>query len=146
MAPYKNGTRQKLHLKYTNMTPTKILAKKNGTPCEKKYAQVTLFTKDWAKSFLKFLFFCMIQTYGHEILKLIFFHSEWYSYYSLVLNCFGSISRVLAVLQKTNDVVARCCLCWVLFLEGGMFDKRSGMFDKRTAPFVTLVHGCQWVP
>ena len=46
------------------------------------------------------------------------------------------ISRVLVVLQKTNNVVVRCHLCWVPFLGGGIFDKRSALF-------VTL---CQWVP
>ena len=48
----------------------------------------------------------------------------------------GSLSRVLVVLQKTNNVVVRCFLCLVLF-------KRGGIFDKRSAIFVTL---CQWVP
>ena len=47
----------------------------------------------------------------------------------------GSISRMLAVLQKTNNVAARCHLCWVSFLGGGTFDKRSVLF-------VTLY---QWV-
>ena len=40
----------------------------------------------------------------------------------------GSISRVLVVLQKTNNAVARCHLCYVLFLRGGIFDKRSVLF------------------
>ena len=48
----------------------------------------------------------------------------------------GSISRMLVVLQKTNNVVVRCHLCWVPFLGGGIFDERSPLF-------VTL---CQWVP
>ena len=47
-----------------------------------------------------------------------------------------NISRVLVVLQKTNDVIVRCHLCWVPFLGGGIFDKRSALF-------VTL---CLWVP
>ena len=51
----------------------------------------------------------------------------------------GSVGSVLVVLQKTNDVVRRCRLCWVPFLGGGIFDKRSALF-------VTLCHGCQWVP
>ena len=45
------------------------------------------------------------------------------------------ISRVLVVLQKTNNVVVRCHLCWVPCW-------RDGKFDKRSALFVTL---CQWV-
>ena len=47
-----------------------------------------------------------------------------------------NISRVLVVLQKTTDVIVRCHLCWVSFLGGGIFDKRSALF-------VTL---CLWVP
>ena len=47
-----------------------------------------------------------------------------------------NISRVLVVLQKTNDVTVRCHLCWVPFLGGGIFDKRSALF-------ITL---CLWVP
>ena len=45
-------------------------------------------------------------------------------------------SRMLEVLQKINNVVVKCHLCWVPFLGGGIFDKRSALF-------VTL---CQWVP
>ena len=45
------------------------------------------------------------------------------------------ISRVLVVLQKTNNVVVRCHLCWVPFLADGIFDK--------SALFVTP---SQWVP
>ena len=45
------------------------------------------------------------------------------------------INRVLVVLQKTNNVVVRCHLCWVPFLGGGIFNKRAALF-------VTL---CQWV-
>ena len=48
----------------------------------------------------------------------------------------GLISRVLVVLQKANNVVVRCHSCWVPFLGGGIFEKRSSLF-------VTL---CQWVP
>ena len=48
----------------------------------------------------------------------------------------SSISRVLVVLQKTNDVVVRCFLCLVLFMGGGIFDKRSAIF----------VRLCLWVP
>ena len=48
----------------------------------------------------------------------------------------GSISRMLVVVQKTNNVVVRCHLCWLPFLGGGIFDERSELF-------VTL---CQWVP
>ena len=48
----------------------------------------------------------------------------------------SSISRVLVVLQKTNNVVVRCFLCLVLFMGGGIFDKRSAIF-------VTL---CLWLP
>ena len=46
-----------------------------------------------------------------------------------------SISRMLVVLQKTNNVVVRCHLCWVPFLEGIICDKKS-------ARCVTL---SQWV-
>ena len=35
MAPYENVIWQILHLKYTDMTPTKRLPNKNGTPCKK---------------------------------------------------------------------------------------------------------------
>ena len=45
-------------------------------------------------------------------------------------------SRMLEVLQEINNVVVKCHLCWVPFLGGGIFDKRSALF-------VTL---CQWVP
>ena len=45
----------------------------------------------------------------------------------------GFISRVLPVLQKTNNVVVRCHLSWVPFLQGGIFDKRDALF-------VTLCH------
>ena len=48
----------------------------------------------------------------------------------------GSISRMLLVVQKTNNVVVRCHLCWLPFLGGGIFDERNELF-------VTL---CQWVP
>ena len=48
----------------------------------------------------------------------------------------GSISRVLVVLQKTNNVVVKChYFCWIPLLQGGIFDKRSALF-------VIL---CQWV-
>ena len=39
-----------------------------------------------------------------------------------------SISRVLVVLQKTNNVGLTCHLCWVPFLGGSMFDKRSALY------------------
>ena len=52
-------------------------------------------------------------------------------------NCrVGSISRVLVVLQKANNVVARYHFCEMPFMLGPIFDKRS-------AHFVTL---CQRVP
>ena len=36
-----------------------------------------------------------------------------------------SISKVMVALQETNNVVVRCHFCWVPFLRGGIFDKRS---------------------
>ena len=38
-----------------------------------------------------------------------------------------SISKVLVVLEKTNNVAVRCHLCWVPFLRDGIFDKRSAL-------------------
>ena len=46
---------------------------------------------------------------------------------SLIVAGVGSISRVLVVLQKTNNVVVRCHLYWVPFLEGGICDKKSAL-------------------
>ena len=93
----------------------------------KKCPKVTLFAMDWAE----WLIF--------KRRFLIFFSTpECYSWYSLLCLMLGvgSISRMLVVLQKTNNVVVRYHLCWASFLGGGTFDKRS-------AVFVIL---CQWVP
>ena len=49
---------------------------------------------------------------------------------SLIVVGLGSISRVLVVLQKTKNVGFRCHLCWVPFLEGCMFDKRSALYVR----------------
>ena len=65
------------------------------------------------------------------ILKLRFFslHNDIIgTLLCLIVVRVGSISRVLGVPQKTNNVVVRCHLCWVLFLGGGVFDKRSPLF------------------
>ena len=40
----------------------------------------------------------------------------------------GSISRMLVVLQKINNTVVRCQLCWVPLLRDNTFDKTSGLF------------------
>ena len=48
----------------------------------------------------------------------------------------GSISRVLVVLQKANNVVVRYHFCEMPFMLGPVFDKRSALF-------LTL---CQWLP
>ena len=107
----------------------------------KKNAQRS-FAKGWIEWFYKgnFEICSRIQTHGHGILKSSF------SSLCLIVRV-GIISRVLVVLQKTNNisfevlflwdaVFVRCHLCWVLFLWGGIFDKRSALF-------VVL---CQWVP
>ena len=39
----------------------------------------------------------------------------------IVVGVSSIVSRVLVVLQKTNNVVGRCHLCWVPFLGGGIF-------------------------
>ena len=80
----------------------------------------------------------MIQIDGHGILKSRFFHSRMIFLVLSVSNfCKVGfiISRMLVVLQETNNLVIRCHLCRVTFLGGGIFDKRS-------AVFVTLY---QWV-
>ena len=48
----------------------------------------------------------------------------------------GSISRMLVVLEKANNVVVRSHLIGCYFLRGGIFDKTSALFG-------TLY---QWVP
>ena len=40
----------------------------------------------------------------------------------------GSVSRMLIVLQKVNNVVVRWHLRWMPFLQGGIFDKRNALF------------------
>ena len=54
----------------------------------------------------------------------------------IVVGVGSIISRGLVLLQKTNNVVVRCHLCWVPILGRGIIDKRSALF-------VTL---CQWMP
>ena len=94
----------------------------------KKCPKVTLFVKDWAEWLI----------FKRKFLNFLFHPRMLFLVHSHVSNAWvGSvISRMSAVLQKTNNVVARCHLCWVPFLGGGIFDKRSALF-------VTL---CQWVP
>ena len=75
----------------------------------------------------------MIQTHGHGISKLSFYPPQ--SDIPITLLCLivgvGSISRVLLVLQKTNNIDAKCkYLCWVPFLQGRAFGKRSALFVK----------------
>ena len=78
----------------------------------------------------------MIKNYGHGVLKPSFFHSRVIPIISLCLIVgLGPVTSVLLVLQKTNNVVVRCHLCWVPFLRGSIFEKKSALF-------VTL---CQWV-
>ena len=48
----------------------------------------------------------------------------------------GPISRMFVVLQKINNLVVRCHLCWVPFLGVGISFKRSALF----------VRLCRWVP
>ena len=76
----------------------------------------------------------MIQTHDHGILKLRFFLSRMIFLVLSVPNCglcliiVGFIIRVLAVLQKTNNVVVRYHLRYVPSLGGGIVDKRSALF------------------
>ena len=55
----------------------------------------------------------MIQTHGYGILNSSFFQSRVITPITLLclIEGIGSISRVLVVLQKTNNVVVECHLC-----------------------------------
>ena len=131
---YSTWNRQIWHLQ--NMAPYK-----NGTPCEK-------MPKGYICQGLSWVIFV------REFLNLLYNSDSWLfdfkvEIFSLQNDIFGTllclivvgkgsiihISRVLVVLQKTNNVVVRCHLCWVSCW-------RDGKFDKRSAIFVTL---CQWV-
>ena len=129
-----NGILHKWHLK--------LVPYKNGTLCAVR--------KKWPKVIcpgqLKWVIF------KRELLNLLYDSGSWswdfkVKFFQLqsdmrfTLLCLfvgvGSIRRVLVVFQKTNRVVVRCYdLCWVSFLQGGIFDKRSAFF-------LTV---CQWVP
>ena len=65
----------------------------------------------------------MIQTHGHGILKSSFFSLQ--SDTPITLLCLivgvGSISRVLVVFQKNNNVVVRQHFCEMLFMLGAIF-------------------------
>ena len=138
MTPYKNGNgkystwnRQIWHHKTWCLTKIAHLAKN----CSK-----VIFAKEWAewfeKEILKFVVWFRLMAMGFQ--SRDFSTPEWHSWYSPVSNfCkVGFIfSRMLVVLQETNNLVIRCHLCRVTFLGGGIFDKRSALF-------VTLY---QWV-
>ena len=52
----------------------------------------------------------------------------------LIVAWVASISRVLVVLHKTNNVVERCQLSCVPFLGGRIFDKRIALFVYQWVP------------
>ena len=77
----------------------------------------------------------MIQTHGYGVLKSSFFQSRVIFLLATLLCLIvgaGSVSSVLVVLQKANNVVVRCHLCWVPFL-------RDGIFDRQERPFCNAV-------
>ena len=140
-----NGTLQKWHMTKTPpeieiMTPTKMVSYKNGTPCKKIPKGYPICQGlSWVIFKRKFLNSLYDSDSWSWDFKVEFFPLQ--NDIPGNLSCLmvvgaGSISRMLVVLQKTNNVVVRCHLCWVPFLGGGIFDERSPLF-------VTL---CQWVP
>ena len=103
---------------------TKMAHRTKKCPNHKAYLLMAELS-DFRKGILKYVVWFRHMVMGFS--SRYFSTLEWYSYYSPVYVCRGSISRVLVVLQKTNNVVVRwwgtfyvgCFFCEVVFLIRG---------------------------
>ena len=122
--------------------PQNMVLYKNGTPCEKMPKAYICQGLSWVvfkTKFLNLLYDSESRSWGFKVEIFPLQNDILGTLLFLIVVGVGStihISRVLVVLQKTNNVVVRCHLCWLPFLGGGIFDKRNPLF-------VTLF---QWVP
>ena len=137
MTPIKNGVLQKWH------TLRKCYPVYQGLSwliCKRKLLNLLYDSDSWSWDFKVEIFLLQNDISGTLL--------------CLIVVGFGSISRVLVVLEKTNKEVVRCHLCWLPFLVGDIFDERSALFVSNTlsmgaiAPlldissYVTLAKSC----
>ena len=109
--------------------PQNMVHYKNRTPCEKipkGYICQGLRWVIFRRKFLNFLNDSDSWSWDFKIAIFPFQNHILGTLLCLINVEVGPIIiRLLVVFQKTNNVVARCHLCWVPFLGGGNFDKRS---------------------
>ena len=118
MAPYKMA-----YGKYSTWNrkishPQKMVPYKNGTPCKKMRRQVVCQGLSWVISKKKFLnLLCDSDSWSWDF--------KVQSDIPVTLLCLivgvGSISKVMVVLQKANNVVLRCHFCEMPFMLGAIF-------------------------
>ena len=137
MTPIKNGVLQKWHTLWKSYPVYQGLS---WLICKRKLLNLLYDSDSWSWDFKVEIFPLQNDIFGTLL--------------CLIVVGFGSISRVLVVLEKTNKEVVRCHLCWLPFLVGGIFDERSALFVSNTlsmgaiAPlldissYVTLAKSC----